>query len=463
MRSSTRLFLATLASLLALGCGDGSGAGSHPDGGGVDGGPVDAGGPDGGLEDAGSPDLGDDAGVVPIYEDLRPNYVFAEAADVEVRTMDVFAIWWDRRFEHEEDVPTLFARLMDVRRDCLGRLGMADPPNMADGFYYNVYIHHGADDVFPEGWGNGQGTNRFGHPFLTMPPGAARDPSNVAHEGFHIFQYEATSPGFAYRGDSQWFIETTAQHYAASRYPDVVGAFVEVGALSSNPQLTMWHSFGNEAPGDARDWLYQVRQYGMHAMLFYFEQEGVDPAIFTEGFYAGTSLLPQEYLAQEIGAELPELFADWAAHNTAGFDYLTPAQAERAALELDLVADAENIFPFAAELSGPNAEWQRPAERLPRSWAYNVIRVTLDAPAELHFELEGDATGSEGATSRFQLRAVVPDDGGFAIAEGTMDDATNGRSVVSSPAGDTFFVVASVPDHYRGNQTYGYRFRVTGG
>ena len=29
------------------------------------------------------------------------------------------------------------------RDDCLNNLGMADPPNPGQGFFYNVYIHHG--------------------------------------------------------------------------------------------------------------------------------------------------------------------------------------------------------------------------------------------------------------------------------------------------------------------------------
>ena len=71
---------------------------------------------------------------------------------------------------------------------------MRDPPNPGKGFYYNVYIHHGDDDLFPSGWGMGQGTDIFGVPFLTLGYGGMFS-STAYHEGFHIFQYDANSPG----------------------------------------------------------------------------------------------------------------------------------------------------------------------------------------------------------------------------------------------------------------------------
>ena len=65
------------------------------------------------------------------------------------------------------------------------------------------------------------------------------------HEGFHIFQYESNSPGFDYSGDSQWYIESSAQWYAATFEPRDRGMCVECGAVFANPQLALWHSFNN--------------------------------------------------------------------------------------------------------------------------------------------------------------------------------------------------------------------------
>ena len=120
--------------------------------------------------------------------------------------------------------------------------------NPGQGFFYNVYIHHDENDPFPSGWAFGQGTDPFGLPFLTVPSKGMYD-QTIYHEGFHIFQYNANSPGFAYSGDTQWYIESSAQWYMANYFPNEVSTFVEAGAILGNPQLALWHSFANEAPG----------------------------------------------------------------------------------------------------------------------------------------------------------------------------------------------------------------------
>jgi len=91
---------------------------------------------------------------------------------LSVATRGIFAIWWDPQFDHGDDAEPLFETLEYIRDDCLYSLGMADPPNPSAGFYYNVYIHHGDQDLFPNGWALGQGTDPYGFPFLTVPHGS---------------------------------------------------------------------------------------------------------------------------------------------------------------------------------------------------------------------------------------------------------------------------------------------------
>lgn len=393
--------------------------------------------------------------------------VFGDPETLELWTDGIFAVWWEPQFDHADDASLITTQLQSLRRDCLDNLGMLDPPNPTAGYYYNVYIHHGEDDGFPEGWANGQGTDSNGMPFLTLPVGAHISEANLYHEGFHIFQYSANSPGFAYAGDSQWYVESTAQWYLADNLPDQADAFVEAGAIGANPQLTLWHSFSNEAPGDPTDWLYQVRQYGMHTYLFFLTNvAGVAPEIITNGFYGAIEQSPQEYHYSQIGGDsLRRHFADWAAHNTGGLDYLSPEQVDRAMLELDWVADPENMHPYVLSLAdeGSDGEWLRPPEEYTaRGWGYNVIRVTNTQAATYRFELTGDETGSEGTSSNFEGRIVVLGPDGATYSELTMTSAVAGSgSVTVSPEhSDVFLVVAAVPEHFSGNQTYGYAVRI---
>ena len=406
------------------------------------------------------------AGGCDVTNDCELRTAFGSVDELTVFVDGMFAVWWYPEFDHADEARLITAQLKAIRRDAVDNLGMADPPNLAAGSYYNIYIHHGADDGFPAGWGNGQGTDSFGVPFLTLPVGPHIDPGNLYHEGFHIFQYAASSPGFAYAGDSQWFIESAAQWYKARQLPTDLFTFIESGAITANPHLALWHSFGNEAPGDPTDWNYQVRQYGMHTYLYYLtEVAGVDPAIIAGGFYADTDLSPQEYLATEVGPEIRDYFADWAARSTARFDYLTPSQFVRGELELQRAGDPENVHRYVATISDAGTDGgsiRPPALLALRDWSFNVIGISDRTPATYDFSLEGDPTGSEGADSRFEGWIVVMGTDGPRYIDLTMETPIRGHGSVTvrKGDGDVFLVIAAVPEHFAGNQTYGYEVRI---
>lgn len=399
----------------------------------------------------------------PILLSLQSEFASEDTHLVEVD--DIFAIWWDPAFDHSGDLETLFGWLKEIRQDCRENLGMEDPPNPEAGHFYNVYIHHGEDDSFPNGWANGQGTNSYGLPFLTLPDGAHLEHGNVLHEGFHIFQYSANSPGFEYSGDSQWYVESAAQWYQAKVLPTEVMTFVEAGAIVENPQLALWHSFSNEAPGDPTDWLFQVRQYGMHTWLFYLsEVAGVDPGIISDGFYAETDRLPQEYHFDRVGEDLRGYFSDWAAHNTGGLDYLSPEQVERAWQEVEWVGDPDNRHPNAIELVDNDCigEHVPPSDLAPRGWGYNVVKINLNEPRNFTFLLSGQPQGSEGADSHFEGRLVIEGSEGVRYQSIDMLNTISGTIDVETTASDTnlYVVIAAVPDHFVGNQTYGYTLTI---
>ena len=391
---------------------------------------------------------------------------FGSVNTLSVETNGVFAIWWDPKFDHTNDLPTIFNWLNEIRTDCIDNLGMADPPNPPAGYYYNVYIHHGADDLLPSGWGNGQGTDKYGMPFLTLPVGAHLEYGNVLHEGFHIFQYSANSPGFNYSGDSQWYVESAAQWYAAEKEPDGLYTFIEAGAIIANPHLALWHSFSNEAPGDPIDWLFQVRQYGMHTYLYYLTKYAqVNPDIVSGGFYANTELLPQEYHFSKVGAELlRKHFADWAAHNTGGLDYLSQEQIDRALLEVELVGDAGNLHPFVFELTDTDAQgvFTPPNALRPRGWGYNVIKINNSQATNYTFTFRGESEGSEGAAAHFEARLVVMASIETKYIDVPMQTSISGEVsiILSATDSELYLVVAAVPENFTGNQTYNYEVEI---
>ncbi|HMQ88974.1 MAG TPA: DUF6055 domain-containing protein, partial [Flavilitoribacter sp.] len=162
------------------------------------------------------------------------NDTFGDLTECDTMTRGIFIVWWDKDFDLTAKADQLLDTMISYRNICLNDLDMADPPNPENGYYYNVYLH-GGGFFAPQNWGNGQGTDSNGFPFLTLPKDAVNDWVNTAHETFHIFQYNANSPGFAYSGDSQWYIEASANWFAARQNPDSPRRFVEAESLVRMP------------------------------------------------------------------------------------------------------------------------------------------------------------------------------------------------------------------------------------
>jgi outer membrane protein assembly factor BamB len=79
------------------------------------------------------------------------------------------------------------------------------------------------------------------------------------------------------------------------------------------------------------------------------------------------------------------------------------------------------------------------------------------------FELDGDEAGSEAAAASFDGRVVVVNDGGNSFHSLSMTNDQDGvLSVeVGVEDGEIYLIVASVPQHFSGNQTYSYRVRIS--
>ena len=115
-------------------------------------------------------------------------------SSLSVATKGIFAIWWANKYDHYYDADLILSVLASTREDCLTNLGMFDPPNPGKGYYYNVYIHHYKDDLFPDHWWIGQASDEEGLPYIFI----AYDYINTLtlnHEAFHIFQFSSNSPG----------------------------------------------------------------------------------------------------------------------------------------------------------------------------------------------------------------------------------------------------------------------------
>ncbi len=380
-----------------------------------------------------------------------------------------FKVWWDATQDFSAHATDLLKHLEDVR-DQSWAFGMRDTPSIRAGFYQNIYFHSPGDNPKPPGsGGNGVGTDSNKHPFFGTG-GSYNVIDNHYHEGFHLFQYSANSPGFAYSGDSAWYIEASANWMASINLPLLEGVFPTASAIYSNPQLPLWRTFNSSYPSsfdEPKNWNRETHQYGLNTFLAYLTEVAKVPrSIIVQGFYAKTSLKPQAYLSSQIGAEaFREHFADWAAHNAASFDYLTRAQWIHSLGHLKSYGDPADIHPYVRTFydEGTDGQWIAPqATLMTQGWSYHLYQIINSSAATYNFSVRGGLVGTAGSPSRFAGRVVVINNGGnrfLPIPMTTQQDGTLSIEASSSDS-EVFLVVASVPDSFTGTQTYPYQVKI---
>lgn len=399
--------------------------------------------------------------LAPTLPPLSPLSLLAEFGDPtlhEVYTSGPWAIWYHPDFFTLAEATQTADLLNTTRERAVLEYGMPDVVTLADRNYVNVYLHDpGGDDGLPDGWANGVGTNSFDDPYITFPLGAGVDVRNVAHEGFHIFQYTATSPGFGYEGDSQWYIETTAEWFSIEALPGAEDTYATAGAIAGQPHLALWHSFENARVTDPVHWMTETRQYGLHLFIEYLVQETpLTGADVTAGFFSGTTLSPQQVIADTIGRDvMADTFADMAgwlvASFSGGFDtpmpdwLMTQEQRDWALVERSILVQDDPIPGIEADIAltldmtdGFAGQVSVPEALMTRAWSYNAIDI--GAP-------EGALTVSVTAEmpSDFEMRLVQLGAGGWTIES----LGQNGTQVITG-ATQAFLVVAAAPEIYGG-------------
>ena len=90
------------------------------------------------------------------------------------------------------------------------------------------------------------------------------------------------------------------------------------------------------------------------------------------------------------------------------------------------------------------------------------MRIANTDAASYVLSIQGDPNGREGAASHFEGRVLIMGDSGPQYTSLTMRDALAGSATVAVTENDSelFLIVASVPEHFSGNQTYGYAYRI---
>ena len=400
------------------------------------------------------------------------NDTFADQNECTYMTRDAFIVWWDNDFDYSAEVDVLLNQIIEYRTECLDVLNMMDPPSITDGYYQNIYLHGDGGYFDSNGWGNGVGTDTNGYPFYTMPYSLLGDTITVAHEIFHLYQYSSNSPGFEYSGDSQWYIEASANWYGARQDFTAERAFIESESLVRLPHVPLWLSYDNFPSTYPQNWQRYVHQYAMNLYLYYLTEEvGLSPNVISEGFYMELTERPQEYLFNEIGgAEYRNHFIDWCARMTNDFDFITENQRLANEQEWLTYADSEddNEFTETFDDNGSNGWYQPDNEFITNAWSFNTYKLENTSTTSYTFEINGDTNGIFGSPSYFQGKVLVKDtNGNSTFYDLSMVDDTNGSLSVDVTNLDTeiYFIIASMPEYFeeinQDFQQFPYQMKIT--
>lgn len=394
---------------------------------------------------------------------------FGDLTTCDTVTKGIYIVWYRKGQNVRAGLLSMLDSLMKYRNLCLNSYGLLDPPNVRDGYYFNIYMPKNNDSI-PVKPGNGVSTDVNKYPFMVVNMGNQNGGYvNLAHETFHIFQYSNTSPGFDYSGDSQWFTEASANWFSAVVNPDNPDIFVEALSLVKLPHFPLWVSYDNYPATWPDNWQRYVHQYALAGLLYYLtEKANVPGTMFTDGFHAGTDDLPQQYLYKRMGGTaLRNHFADWAMHMTNHFDFLTQIQVKRLEKEFRDYADAwdDKEFVLTLQDSGTNG-WIRPVDSITtRAWSFNTFKLYNTSDTTYQFDIQGDAYGSKGSKAFFETRVLIQNRlTGARFLEPDMynNDVTGTLRVHVTPDDTAIFLnVVSVPETFTDiAQIFGYRVRI---
>ena len=121
-------------------------------------------------------------------------------------------------------------------------------------------------------------------------------------------------------------------------------------------------------------------------------------------------MLPQEYMFTQIGASAYRNHSiDWAAHMLNNFDFIDPIQASTNETEWNSYADLWDDYEYIQTFTNTGTNgWYSPSDSLTTAaWSFNNYKLSNSLTESYTFEINGDATGTNGDASYFQGQVVV--------------------------------------------------------
>lgn len=415
-------------------------------------------------------------------------------------TTDNFIIWWDKDFNAISYVLKVKEILEDITNISLSN-GM-ELPLYSDEKYVNLYFSNcSQDDIIQQYYNRctgGIGTDENQMPYFVFQEDIFDfNPleMNVSwrrwfyHELFHIMQYKGGNfyETFPYSLDNTWYVESTASWFGR-KYGgmDLYGiepsiqAWEGQPALNLQPQVSMWGGLEDKPYFSEISWSHGNHRYAMEQFFNYLDKNNIISESFIfESFYSGSSLLPQEYLYEEI-ENLEQVYCEFAANYTSGLMYNDldfERLKETISWTIEYSCSFNNCNPetnevynnqYIAEIGdegtigltpiefislGIPADYITPREKN-EAWSWTVVKINTTQERTFDVDFRPDERGNEGTLSNFSLYLTNRENN-------LVQEVDFNGEITVNPNLDYFLVMVNTPQRFEGWETFDYQLKVT--
>ena len=334
-------------------------------------------------------------------------------------------------------------------------------PQGSEEWLFNIYIADtGSQTPAGGGFAGYYSQDSDGWPLIVVTQDVVATYSSwgaatAAHEFFHAVQ---AATGAFWTTEGYWWWEATAswvEPYA------IVGDTTYPVFLFGYAFLPHYPLFFYKYPEEGV--IQEYHQYGAFIFARYLSEKVADTEIvaatWREGSQGGDPIDDLQGLLGEE-ADIGEIFADFAAHNTV-WDYA------HGSLYQEAMEYGESWFPdddyrLAAIVDDEGTDgWvDAPEETLPGPFGTNVIRMRWPDAGVLHVGFEGEGIGSSNARAAWAVRLVrqrVTADPIYLELE-VEDDSATAEVELDGEDVAIMLVVSVVPGNRHWGEEFGYRY-----
>jgi len=383
-----------------------------------------------------------------------------------IQISENFAVKWGPDAEPEANqVAKIVEALEKSWTHELTSMGHAHPWGSGS-YLFNVYVgdtggcapsalgHAGYYYADPQGW-----------PMIVLSQGVFDDPVDygqtvVAHEFYHAVQH--AEQAYTSSEDAWWWAEATAMWVESQVYPESYGYFSFLYGYAFVPHLQL---NGYTYPSEGR--LEEFHQYGASIWPVYLSEVAMDWTIVRDSWaMAGPDDDPVEIVAELLGEDIEEVFANFAAHN-ATWDYEDGPEMEEL---LDYTSETSwfgSDDHRIIETTGSGEGWaDPPIDTLPERFGYNVIRMARPKAGKLNVAFRGEDKGIDGSVATWRIRVVSEEWGSVDYHIVDVPDLTGEASIeLEGTERAVYLVVTVTSPAWNEGETfdYQYQFDVTPG